>query len=102
MDCEEKNVNETKESTYNIEEIVKELNEEGVVVLKNVYTIEQIAEFRAEYERLWAHLQEQMNVLERKERTYLSGYQNKFQLLPVYYYENTEILQLANGFLILF
>jgi hypothetical protein len=85
------------DGSFNIEKIEERLREDGVVALCDVYPKEVVEKFQAEYTRLWTFLQEKMKELPISERTYQSGYQEKFQTLQVQYFEQTEILKLAEG-----
>jgi ectoine hydroxylase-related dioxygenase (phytanoyl-CoA dioxygenase family) len=81
------------------EAISERLSRDGVVVIRGVYTAEQIAAFRAQQDRQFAHLRKHAIKPElRREQDYLTALGRKVYGRQAFYvYEGTPCLELAEG-----
>ena len=85
-------------ATEEIDAFEAKLVTDGVVVIPNVFSLDEIASYRGEYDRLFAHLLEQTKVLPKKSLEYISAFEKKAYGTKHYWdYEGTQILELAPG-----
>ena len=85
------------------ERIVESLGTDGIAVVRNVYTPQQITAFREKQAGLFRELQRvAIRPERRKHQTYLAGTQPKKYLSQAYYdHEGTAVLELASATAIL-
>jgi len=79
-------------------EFKRRLEQDGVVVIPKVFTEVQMSTFRAEYEKKWGFLKEQMNTLDKVEKPYTIIHDGKKTVQKnMYFFENTQITEFQPG-----
>ena len=80
-----------------INELYQTLEKDGVIVIKNLYSKELIANLTNEYQERWNLLQSKLPDIEKEERISLLGFGKKQKVIDVFHYDGSTILGLAPG-----
>jgi ectoine hydroxylase-related dioxygenase (phytanoyl-CoA dioxygenase family) len=77
-----------------------ELDSNGIVIIDDVYSPDQLAAFRSHYDELFAQVQAKMDKLDSKTQTYLNVWNKEVTLDKVQIYhleDDSEIIKIADG-----